>query len=132
MYSYCGATEQKRACVSRYDESAWTSHDEARIDGHIASTGVHCTNAHPSLPHQNTKRETSYASKSQVNQSSWNKKVLKFSSENQLNAHNYLFNSGITRSLSHGGQNLTAGSPLANTQKKLGNISESGCRGWLH
>jgi len=62
MYNYCGATEQMRACVSRYDESAWTSNDEARIDAHIASTGVHCISAHPGLPQQNTKRETSDAS----------------------------------------------------------------------
>jgi len=66
MYNYCGATEQMRACVSRYDESAWTCNDEARTDAHIASTGVRCISAHPSLPHQNTKRETSDASKSQV------------------------------------------------------------------
>jgi len=44
---------------------------------------------------------------------------LKFGSENQLNVHNYLFNSGVTTGLSHGGQNLTAGGPLANTQKKI-------------
>ena len=47
MYNYCGATEQMRACVSRYDESAWTSNDEARIDAHIASKGVRCISAHP-------------------------------------------------------------------------------------
>jgi len=70
MYSYCGATEQMRACVSCSDESARTSNDEARIDAHIASTGVRCISAHPRLPHQNTKRETCDASKSQVNQSS--------------------------------------------------------------
>jgi len=29
-----------------------------------------CTSAHPGLPHQETKRETSDASKSQLNQSS--------------------------------------------------------------
>jgi len=40
MYTYCGPTEQMRACVSRYDESAWASNDEARIDAHIASTGL--------------------------------------------------------------------------------------------
>ena len=129
MYNYCVAvmyymavmynTEEMRACVSRYDESTWTSNDEARSDVHIASTGVRCISAHPGLPHQNTKRETSDASKSQVNQSSWNSKVLKFGSENQLNVHNYLFNSGVTRGLSHRGQNLTAGGPLANAQKKI-------------
>ena len=119
MHNYCGATEQMRACVNRYDESAWTSNDEARIDAHIASTGVRCISAHPGLPHQNMKCETSDASKSQVNQSRWNRKVLKFGSENQLNVHNYLFNSGVTRGLNHRGQNLTAGGPLANTQKKI-------------
>jgi len=56
MYNYRGAAEQMRACVSRYDESAWTSNDEARIDANIASTGVRCISAHPGLPHQNTKR----------------------------------------------------------------------------
>ena len=56
VYNYCGATKQMRACVSRYDESAWTSNDEARIDANIASTGVRCISAHPGLPHQNTKR----------------------------------------------------------------------------
>jgi len=118
MYSYCGATEQMRACVSCSDESARTSNDEARIDAHIASTGVRCISAHPRLPHQNTKRETCDASKSQVNQSSWNRKVLKFGSENQLNVHNYLSNSGVTRGFSHGGKNVTPGGPLANTQNK--------------
>jgi len=44
---------------------------------------------------------------------------LKFGSENKLNVHNYLFNSGVTRDLSHGEQNVTAGGPLANTQKKI-------------
>jgi len=39
--------------------------------------------------------------------------------KNQLKVHNYLFNSGVTRVLSHGGQNLTAGGPLANTRKKI-------------
>ena len=119
MYNYCGATEQMRACVSRYDESAWTSNDEARIDAHIASRGVRCISAHPGLPHQNTKRETSDATKSQVNQSSWNRKVLKFASENQLNVRNYLFNSDVTRGLSYGGETWLQGAPLANTQKKL-------------
>jgi len=85
IYNYCGATEQMWACVSRYDESAWTSNDEAWIDAHIASTGVCCICAHPGLPHQNTKRETSDASESQVNQSTWNREILKFGSENQLN-----------------------------------------------
>jgi len=28
---------------------------------------------------------------------------LKIGSENQLNVHNYLFNSGVTTGLSHGG-----------------------------
>jgi len=119
MYNYCGATEQMRSFMSRYDESAWTSNDEARIDAHIASTGVRCISAYPGLPHQNMKRETSDSSKSQVNQLSWNRTVLKFGSENQLKVHNYLFNSGVTRGLSHGGQNLTPGRPLANTQKKI-------------
>ena len=33
--------KQIRACVSRYDQSAWTaSYDDAQNDAHIASTGV--------------------------------------------------------------------------------------------
>jgi len=46
--------------------------------------------ARPGLLHQKTKRETSDASKSQLNQASSNKTVLKFGSENQLNVRNYL------------------------------------------
>jgi len=34
------------------------------------------------------KGETSVASKSQINQASWNRTVLKFDSENQLNIYN--------------------------------------------
>jgi len=44
-----------------------------------------CISAHPELPHQKTRRETSDASTSQLNQASWNKTVLKFGSGNQLN-----------------------------------------------
>jgi len=43
-----------------------------------------CISAHPGLPHQKPKRETSDASKSQLNQASWNRAVLKFDLENQL------------------------------------------------
>jgi len=49
-----------------------------------------CISALPGLPHQKKKRETSDALKSQLNQARWNRKVLKFGSETQLNAHNYL------------------------------------------
>ena len=35
-----------------------------------------CISAHPGLPHQKTKRETNNASKSQLNQASWNKTVF--------------------------------------------------------
>ena len=49
-----------------------------------------CISAHPGFPHHKTERETSDDSKSQLNQASWNKTVLKFGSENQLNVHNYL------------------------------------------
>jgi len=49
-----------------------------------------CISAHPGLPHQETKREASDASKSQLNQASWKKTVLKFASKNQLNTRNYL------------------------------------------
>jgi len=48
-----------------------------------------CISAHSGLLHQRTKRETSDALKSQLNKASWNRKVLKFGSENLLNAHNY-------------------------------------------
>jgi len=49
-----------------------------------------CISVHPGLPHQKRKREISDASKRQLSQASWNRTVLKFSSENQLNMHNYL------------------------------------------
>jgi len=62
--------------------------EEARNDEHIASTAVL---AHPGLPHQETKRETSDALKIQLNQASWNRTVLKFGSENQLDVHNCLW-----------------------------------------
>jgi len=45
--------------------------------------------AHPALPNHKTKGETSDASNCQLNQASWNRTVLKFGSENQLNAHNF-------------------------------------------
>jgi len=49
-----------------------------------------CIGIHLGLPHQKTKRETSDASKSQLNQASSKKRVLMFGSENQSNVHNYL------------------------------------------
>ena len=49
-----------------------------------------CISVYPGSPHQITKRETSDASKSQLNQASWNRTVLKFGSENQLNVRNYV------------------------------------------
>jgi len=49
-----------------------------------------CTCLHPWLPHHKTNRETSGASKSQLNQARWNRTVLKIGSENQLNVYNYL------------------------------------------
>ena len=48
-----------------------------------------CISAHPGLPHQKTKRETNDASKSKLNQASWNKTVLKFVSENQIKGRNF-------------------------------------------
>jgi len=49
-----------------------------------------CINSHPGLLYQKTKWTTSDASKSQVNQASWNRAVWKFGSEKQLNVQNYL------------------------------------------
>ena len=49
-----------------------------------------CISKHPGLPDQKMKQETSDVSKSQLNQASWNKTVLKSGSKNQLNVHNYL------------------------------------------
>jgi len=49
-----------------------------------------CISAHPGLSHQKTKRETSDASKRQLNQASWNRKVVKFGFANQLKFNNYL------------------------------------------
>jgi len=81
-------TEQIRACVSLYDQSAWTAKLEVM---HILQAQVFsCVSIHPGLPHQKPKRETSDASKSQLNQSSWNGTVIKCGSENQLYVHNYL------------------------------------------
>ena len=42
------------------------------------------------MSHQNTKRETRDASKSQINHARWNRTALKFGSENQLNVRSYL------------------------------------------
>jgi len=50
-----------------------------------------CISAYPGLPHQKTKRENSDASKSQLNQTNWNRTVLKFGSENQLKVPNDIF-----------------------------------------
>ena len=50
-----------------------------------------CISVHPaSVATSKTQGETSDASKSQLTQASWNRTVLKFGSENQLNVHNYL------------------------------------------
>ena len=49
-----------------------------------------CISTHPGLSYQKTERETSDTSKSQLNQASWNRTVLKFGSENKLNVRNYL------------------------------------------
>jgi len=46
--------------------------------------------AHPGLPDQETKLETRHASKSQINQASWNRTVLKYVPEDQLKVHIYL------------------------------------------
>jgi len=49
-----------------------------------------CVSTHPWLPNHKTKRESCDASRSQLNQASWNRTFLKYGSENQLNVHNYL------------------------------------------
>jgi len=66
--------------------------DNARNDTYIASTGVRLYQCIPraACHIKKTKRETSDASNSQLNQASWNRTFLTFSSENQLNVHNYL------------------------------------------
>ena len=46
--------------------------------------------AHPGLPHHKTKPETRNASKSQTNQASCNRTILKFVAEGQFNVHIYL------------------------------------------
>jgi len=56
---------------------------------HILQAKV-CGCAHPGFPRRKMKREISDASKSQLNQASLNRTVLKFGSENQLNVHTYL------------------------------------------
>ena len=42
LYVQLLGTEQMRACLSRYDKSAWNANqnDEGGNDAHIASTGV--------------------------------------------------------------------------------------------
>jgi len=47
-------------------------------------------NAHPGSLHQETKRGTSDASKSQLSQANCNRTVLKFDSGNQFNVNSYL------------------------------------------
>jgi len=60
---------------------------------HILQAQVYgCISANPGLPYHNMKRETSDASKSQLNQANWNRKVLKFSSENHKNIHWFSLN----------------------------------------
>ena len=46
--------------------------------------------AQSGLPHQKTKLETRDASKSRINQSSWNRTMLKFVPEDQLSVRIYL------------------------------------------
>jgi len=52
------------ACVSRYDQSAWTVKVRTKLEMmHILQAQVCvCISAHPGLPHQKTKRETRDAS----------------------------------------------------------------------
>jgi len=83
-------TEQIRACVSRYDQSPWTAnwwrnskfcafckHRCAAVEVH--TEGCHIKKHNEKLVmHQN----------SQLNQASWIRTVLKFSSKNQFNVHN--------------------------------------------
>jgi len=61
--------------------------------------GCICTYA--GLPYQRTKPETSDALKSQLNKARWNRKVLKFGSENQLNADNCLSRFFVIFTCSH-------------------------------
>ena len=73
-------------------ESAWTTNLMAKLEMmHILEAHVwSCISAYPGLPHQKTKREASDALKSQLNEASWNRTVLKFGSVNQLNVRNNL------------------------------------------
>jgi len=63
--------------------------DEARMMHILKAQVCGYISAHPGLPQQKTKRESSDASKSELNQASWNETVLKFDSENLMDDHNY-------------------------------------------
>ena len=91
MYNYWGDRTDTGLC-----EALWS----LRLNGQLMMKleMIHrlqaqlfdCITAHPGLPHQKRKRETSDALKSQLNQESWNRTVLKSGSENQLNVHNFI------------------------------------------
>jgi len=66
------------------------------------------SSAHPGLHYQKTERETSDTSKSQQNQASWNKTVLKFGSGNKLNVHNYVSIFFVIFSWSHDLEKVTS------------------------
>ena len=78
-------TEQIRACVSCFDQSAWTA-NWWRSSKWCTYCKHRCAAV---LAHHKMKRETSDASKRQLNQASWNRIVLKYGSGNQLSIHNY-------------------------------------------
>jgi len=91
MYNYWGDRTDSGFC-----ESLWS----IRLDCHLRTKFemmriwqaqvCGCISAYRGLPHQHMKRETSGASKSQLNQASRNRTVLKVSSENHKNVRNYL------------------------------------------
>jgi len=89
MYNYRGDRTDTGLCMP-----LWSIHlkwqRSSKIMHTLQAQVCGCFSAHPGLPHQKTKRETSDASKSQLNQASLNRTALKFRSENQLNVHSYL------------------------------------------
>jgi len=68
-YNYWG-TEHIRACVSRYDQSAWTAVLMTKLEmiRILQAQVCGCISAHPGLSDQKRKGETSDASKSQLYQ----------------------------------------------------------------
>ena len=93
METYKKQKNRYQLCFFRCGQSAWTVNlmEKLEMMHKIQEQVCGFISAHSAWPHQKTKRETSDASKTQLDQESWNRTVLKFDSENQLNVQNYIF-----------------------------------------